>query len=864
MVSVPGLTGSVLGSPSAGAPFEMNVGDVPTGTLRVASFEGSEEMSKLYAFDVLVVPPPGVDGLEGTLLGRPATLHLQPWTGASRMVRGVVAGAEATGAPTKLGEHPYRLRIVPRLSLLKNRRSSRIFQDKTVPEVVASLLELARVPLRVSLQGAYPRREYCVQYRETDYAFVRRILSEEGIYWYFDHGTALEGTEAPETLVLIDDPSAYPPAMALPDPRHLDPGGPLVVREVAGGTAVDTALSFSPARRLAPDAVMLRDYDFERPLLELRTEAWWDATSDSIRAADTASGTTAKAPETGANAAGANVAILDRGSFAATSVGLSQQYAHRGDYLEMDLTPERAKAELERRRVRARDAVGESNAPLLTPGYRFTLETDAARGGSQELVATRVTHVGHSPHFGEGAPTRTSIYRNTFACVASSVPVRPKRRERRRTAGLESAVVVGPSGEEIHTDGLGRIKIQFAWDLDGRGDDTSSCWIRVMQVWGGTSWGTQFIPRVGMEALVSFLGGDHDCPVVVGTSYNSSHPPSFPLPAAKTRSGIRTQTTPGGGGGNELSFEDARGQEQLYVHAQRDMDQVVERNLDLLVRGSETRKVEGGAQSTVAGDSSETVRGHAVRTLGKDETVRVDGNRLEVVGGDHDLRVEGAARARVGRQKLDVTGISELAYGADHTVRATGCFTTIVGKNDRKRSYVLRVEGTSQLSSSGVTEIDAEKGLTLRCGKSFIKITDDKIELVAPSVSAKGEGGGIVADDKLTLRAKEDILIASKKILLKTPDASVSLKKDVEVAGQKILLNSPDKADDPVVDTSPPPTKIALKDSTGRPLAYQRFLVKLEDGSEVSGILDAEGKTEMVVEGGGQITFPELSKAGPG
>jgi type VI secretion system secreted protein VgrG len=291
-----------------------------------------------------------------------------------------------------------------------------------------------------------------------------------------------------------------------------------------------------------------------------------------------------------------------------------------------------------------------------------------------------------------------------------------------------------------------------------------------------------------MEVLVTFLAGDPDRPVVIGSLYNATHATPDALPVRSTRSGIRTQSSPGGGGFNELSFEDAAGREQIYVHAQRNLDEKVGKNHTQLVQNDEFIRILGNRMDTIERNLESLVKGDQTSRVEGDQTSHVDGNRIDVVKGNSDERVSGTLATRVeGKERRGVTGRSDLTLADDYTVRVKGCYTTIVGRNDAKRSYVLRVEGTGQLSSSGVMEIDAEKGLTLKCGKSFIKITADKIELAAPSVSAKGEGGGIVVDNDIKLNAKGDAILKAKSLLVKTEEASMSLKTDVQIDGKKIL-----------------------------------------------------------------------------
>ncbi len=836
-------------SPDAlsGHDFELRVG--PEGALpfEVVSFHGRERLSKLYSFEVRLLARPGDDAVEVGLVGQPATLLLALGGGdPPRLVQGIVASIRHEGEVASGRRRVFVARLVPRLWLLKHRATSRVFQDLTVPEIVARVLDLAEVPSALRLARPYAKRAYCLQYQESDYAFIARIAAEEGIFWYFEHPVALGEGALVETVVFADDPGGYAATLG-------EGGGDLHLHarehQSSGQARADDVTGFALTQALRTDSVRLRDYDFQRPLLDLTALAALDPASSEAPAALSAFDAVAKVTPTGVR-------------------GGLQVYEHRGEYDSPEVDNARARAHLEQRRRRVLLGEGESSCRRLSPGHRFLLDVEAAPALSHAYALTSVQHEGHAlQHTTRAASGGGALqaYKSRFTCVPADLPARPKRPKRRIQNVVESAMVVGPAGEDIHTDAHGRVKIQFHWDLQGGRNEHSSTWIRVAQTWAGATFGAQFVPRVGMEVMVSFLGGDQDCPVVVGCVYNATHPAPFFLPGQKTRSGLRTQTTPGGGGFNELSFEDARAEEQVYLHAQRDLDEVVERNHTAEVKGDEIEHIHGKQVWTVDGGRIDQVAGELSRAVGKNEKIQVDGDRLDVVTGNADLRVNGTRSERAGQERREVTGRADLVVGDDYTVRTRGCHTTIVGRDTAKRSYVLRVEGTTQLSSSGVFEIDSEKGLTLKCGKSFLKITSDKIELVSPAVSARGEGAGLsAAKGDVRITAKGETVLKAEKFLLKTPDASLSMKTDVQLDGKKILLNSPDQAKDPVEDTAPPPTKIQMKDQSGKPLSNQRFVITLPDGSEYSGILDKDGRTEMEFEGSGKITFPDLASPSGG
>jgi type VI secretion system secreted protein VgrG len=874
---------SVANKGGSGQYYELFVGTfAPT----VVHIRGREELSKPFSFSITATYLAEAPLLDRGIVGLAATLLIHLPGKTTRVVQGVVSALGPVGGVHGRGLQSYEIRLVPRLALLKWRRDSRVFQNMTVPDIVESVLTAGRVPSRSALTRDYPVRAYCLQYQETDLQFVQRLLAEEGIYYWFEHPSGAladltrgalsravdavvpisDANAAPglvETVVLADTPDSYP---------ALDGGAPtaslsvsaagvsanvgtrsrtLAFREHQGHAAQDDDDVHSFSRELAvrPGALTLRDYDFRRPLLPLVATA-----SLPMLAAQSNADFTASTGMPG---------VSVTGSLSSTTVSYNppdlEIYSHRGDYEETDVDDQRAHTQLNQHRRDRHVARGTSHCRNLLPGIRFTL--DAGEGPfSGEYVVTRIDHEGTSPEF---LTDKQVTYENRFQCVPAFFAYRPKRPKPVIRQVLESAVVVGPAGEEIYTDSFGRIKIQFHWDRGGGNNEFSSCWVRVVQTWSGAGWGTQFIPRIGMEVMVSFLNGDQDCPVVLGCVPNAIHPSPFILPGDKTRSGIKTESSPGGGGFNELSFEDAKAQEQIFLHAQRDLDEVVERNHTLVVHGSETTRIDGAQTSTVVGDRLETTKGNLEEQIEGDASRWVEGNSIDVVSGNADDRVEGDLTTRVGHnERRTIVGKLDLETLDDATHRSQGCLTTLVGKADANRSYTLRVEGLARVSSSKDLELSSDKAIVLRVGKSTIRITEDKIEIQSPAIAASGDGAGLtVADDTLKLSAKKAAIVTADSMLLKSEEGSVALAKEVKVDGKKILLNSPSEADDEPPPEPKEPTKIELKDRDGNPIAYQRYLIKLADGGEISGMVDEDGKAELEVDGDGEVSFPDLTES---
>jgi type VI secretion system secreted protein VgrG len=841
--------------------YTFTVDGFPPDHFKVHVFTGRETISEPYAFDVVVTSDLTDDEeVERLALGQRAVLSWNIGM-APRAFYGIVAAVKLEeiheAAPRSAR---YHMRLVPRLWLLKRKRRTRIFQQMRVRDVVDAVLGEAGIAARWALLREYPVREYCTQYEESDYRFITRLLAEAGIYFFFPEGPLDEdGAAAADALIpgdsviFGDDTSGYAP-IGVDERDAPGPGGAapsLYFLEMQQTTAshADKVTRFSPRTTVRASTATFRDYDPERPMARLVSSAQ----------------STEIFPSPDAPAVDPAVAAFTSAGTGAPS-GL-EVYEHHGPFLfpKWGFAKDEAALILRQKRRRASVASGESGCPDLAPGHRFTLENHPGAHLNQEYVVTTVEHRGEARPQGEG---EWRTYRNTFTCAPAEITYIPPRPKRRSVQVALTATVVGPPGEEIHVDAMGQIKVQFHWDRDGAYDDRSSCWIRTMHAWGGAGWGAQFIPRVGMEVVVVFEGGDTDKPMVLGSLYNGTHPPPFVLPGDKTRSGWRTQSSPGGSGNNELSFEDAAANEQIYVHAQRDLDEVVERNHTLQVRGDESVRVLGSRVDIVEGDVIARVGGNEEAQVTGDQTSQVDGNRIDVVTGNSDERVSGMLVMRVeGKERREVQESADLGYADDLTVRVKGCMTTLVGKADKKRSWVTHAEGTAKLSSLESTEVSSEGELLLRVGKSWIRITDEKIELVSPAVTVKGAGAGISVDDAgLALSSKDEAqLIVEKKLVIMTKDgASLAMGKEVKIDGKKILMNSPEQAEDPPTKEPGPPTKIELKDQDGNALAYQRFLVIVDDGSEISGMTDQDGKAEINLKNGGKVVFPDLTKVEAG
>ncbi|HSP77252.1 MAG TPA: type VI secretion system tip protein TssI/VgrG, partial [Myxococcaceae bacterium] len=609
------------------------------------------------------------------------------------------------------------------------------------------VLNEAMVEHELSLNGSYLPRTYCVQYRESDLEFVHRLMEEEGIFYYFGH------TEDAHTMVLRDA-SLTCPAM---------PGEPrLVFREPSKMVALSESVhAFTSSREVQPGAVSLRDFNFVQPEQDLTT----GSTSDE--------GETAL-----------------------------EIYDYPARYEEPGTGKALAKVRLVELRAQVEQLEGASNCRRLCVGHTFELDEHPVGELNHDYLLLSVRHEGLQPEvltFEQTSRRKKHSYTNSFTCMPAQVPYRPKRNTPRPfIAGAQTAVVVGPPGEEIHTDEHGRIKVQFHWDREGKRDDKSSCWIRVSQAWAGPGWGALYLPRIGHEVVVEFLEGDPDRPLVTGNVYNGQNPPPVDLPAEKTRSTLRSSSSPGGNGYNEFRFEDSAGEEQIFLHAQKDFSIVVENDKVQEVRGNETllvkkdrsRTIEGNQALEVKQNDDSVIGGNQSLEVVKDRSTTVTGNHTESVVGDQAVQVGGNQNVSVAMASAETVGLGKmLNIGGAYAVTVGAALNQMVGglKSEQvggakvevvgaKKSETVKGSRTLQVGGDLSEQID--KSRTLKVGKDLL-------------VSVGGKHNHAVKDS-YTLKAKEVSLVAQDKFTLKVGSATLQVKKngDVVIKGAKVEVTA--------------------------------------------------------------------------
>ncbi|MFY2556569.1 type VI secretion system Vgr family protein [Corallococcus terminator] len=745
------------GDPVSVVRYTFSTSDAPLAPWHVSRVQAREGLSELYeALVDLVFEGPMLDA--EVMLGSSCALGMARGP-LSRQVLGIVRHVEDLG--TLADKRMVRVHVVPALWELSQRVDSYIFQGMSVPEVLVDVMEEMLTPfkrrVRVALQREYPKREYCVQYAESDLDFVLRLMKEEGIAFFFEH------TGDVEELVLVDANAPFQPIATLD-------GGAVWVSNQAGGLAhVETLKGLDWSSALRPTGVVVRDFDWTRPRLQLTKDAREELESG-------------------------------RESYLyPAELTLSEYDVESHRYTQEDVTT-RARLLREGQKLGGRKGRGRGNVTGFCPGYTFELQGHARGELDQAYLITRIEHLGEAPEErplyskeDAGEDTKRERYENRFECVPLAVPFRPEYPlVRSRIPGLQTATVVGPAGEEIHTDVHGRIKVRFHWDRVGPEDEKASCWVRVAQTWAGAGFGALFIPRVGMEVVVDFLEGNPDRPLVIGCVYNGANPPPTKLPEERTRSTLRTQSSPGGDGYNELRFEDAKGQEQVFLHAQKDLSEVVEHDHTTQVNNDQANTVKNNQTNTVSvnqtesvgGEQSMTVSGNRTKTVKKNETITVEKNRTETVKADESVTVKGNRTLSVeGQETYSVGGMRAKKVTGPETVTLEAGRKTVVTTNDELTvsaerhvtadvkhqltqgpttlvftgghvvldagSYIKLVHGSGEvhIEDSGKISVNSGTEIALSCGGCSIKLTPTKIEIAgAVEVSLAGGASTVKLD----------------------------------------------------------------------------------------------------------------------
>lgn len=646
-------------------------------TFLLTYFSGQEIISGCFEFSIKVISE-NLDVDPNKIIGMTATVTVK--AEHQRKFNGFIKSF-TVGEVIHNNVREYHLTMVPWLWFLTQTNNHRIFQEKNTKEIVSDVfaaLEFSDYEFRAS---GGKKREYCVQHNESDFSFISRLLEEEGIAYFFEH------TDKKHKLILVDQKNAY---AEVPETE---------LEYSKGNTPNVQVTSWGHQYNFKKGKFTFNDYNFKEPKKDLKISA------------------------------------KSKSQFAKNEK--FEHYEYPGFY-NLDYDEELMKIRLDCEESDRNFISGVSNCSSFYAGGMFKMAKHATASEKGNYILVSVTHVFSDKSHFSGEGVGRSGYENSFTCIPDSVHFRPKNIHKKSyMRGPQSAVVVGPPGEEIYIDEHNRIKVKFIWDRKENSDEHSSCFIRVMQAWAGNQWGSSFIPRIGHEVIVSFLDGDPDRPLVTGSVYNGWNKPTYP---SKTQSGIKTRSTKDGTpqNFNELRFEDKKGEEQIFIHAEKNFDTEVENDQTLTVDHDRTKTIKHDENSSIGNDRNKTVTNNQTENIGKNKTIDVGDDHTETIGKNMSLSVG----------KNITIDIAE-----NHTETIGKNMTIGVGKDLRETvdgQYTENVTKEYSLQAKSIT-MTADDSITLRTGSaSIVMKKNGDITISGANINVKGSGNVVVKGKKIT------------------------------------------------------------------------------------------------------------------
>ncbi|QCT21335.1 type VI secretion system tip protein VgrG [Jejubacter calystegiae] len=716
--------------------------------LKFLSLQGSEQLSRPFAFQVALLSQ-NFHLDRRALLGQSVTLAiptqnlLTPRYLNGKVTEAALRNEEIDGTRYAL----YQLRLEPDLWPMMRDRNLRIFQQQTVPQIVKTLLAEQNVQCEDRLTGSYRQWEYCVQYQESSYNYISRLMELEGIYYFFRHEMGKH------TLVLMDAPQSHQPFKGYESiPYHVTASGGTTREEGVSQWAVNDVVT--------PGIYSLDDYDFRKP------NAWL---------------------------------FQARQNPASPKPGQIDVYDWPGRFVDHQHGEFYARIRQEAWQAEHQQISATGTALGIAPGHTFSLHNAPSTRDSEEYLVTRAEYRLRDNPYASGG--EASEQRIDFNVIPADIVFRPRQEaEWPKTYGPQTARVVGPKGESIWTDKYGRIKVKFHWDRLAAGDDTSSCWVRVSSAWAGQGFGGVQIPRVNDEVVIDFINGDPDRPLVIGRVYNEASMPPWALPAAATQMGFMSRTKDGSAeNANALRLEDKAGAEQVWIQAERNMDTNVKmeeshtvgtnrtktvgadetshikQNRTKNVDGNETVAVGQNRTKTISGNETTTIKQNRSDTIEGNETLTVQQNRSESITGNHDATVKGNQTMTVSQERSrTVNGNEKVSIAKNRSVQVTGHQT-------------LGVNGNREASIGGNENkiITKKQEVSIGAGRSIV-INGGDTRYTDGTVS-----DGASQRFQISVGESTGIMLSPGSIEIVAGGASITINADgVMVNGSKIELNA--------------------------------------------------------------------------
>jgi type VI secretion system secreted protein VgrG len=576
----------------------------------------TEQLGRLSEFNLDLLSENAQIKMED-ILGKTMTVRLQLPGDKTRYFNGYVS---RFCQPENFGRYAcYQATLRPWLWFLTRTADCRIFQKKTVPDIIKAIFrEHGFTDFKESLYESYQPREYCVQYRETDFDFVSRLMEQEGIYYYFKHDTDKH------TLILADSYSAHD---HFPDYEQI----PYVPPQELALRQREHIFEWFISKEVQPGIYSLNDFDFEKPNASLE-----------VKSPD-------KHPHAHAD---------------------FEIYDYPGKYVKKDDGKRYSDLRIAALYAQYEQVCGRGNARGLAVGSLLTFTDHPREDQNREYLIVAATYELRSDEYETTpSPQPAPIYACSFTAIDSKTPYRsPCLATKPFVHGPQTAKVVGKAGEEIWTDQYGRVKVQFHWDRYGKSDENSSCWIRVSHPWAGRKWGALWLPRIGQEVVVDFLEGDPDQPIITGRVYNAEQKTPYELPSDQTQSGIKSNSSKGGGGFNEIRFADKKGGEEVYLHA--------ERNLTIEVKNDESRAVKHNRTTQIQADDSETIGNNQSITVGSSQTLKVGSSQSNTIGSSQSNTIGSSRSTTIASSDSLTVGASvQITTGASLTITSAAGVT---------------------------------------------------------------------------------------------------------------------------------------------------------------------------------------------
>jgi len=649
--------------------------DTPLGqdVLILRAFTGTEAVSQLFHFQLdLVSDDAEID--YNAIIGRNVTIAVRLEDESTRRYfNGHVS--RFTQLPSEGRLARYQAAVEPWLWFLTRTSDCKIFQKKSVPDIVQEIFRTFGFQnFELQLNRSYTPWEYCVQYRETAFNFISRLLEQEGIFFFFRH------EQGRHTLILADSSSAHKPCPDQPEARyHLVVGGGYTPED-------DTVSSWRMEQEMRPGKYALSDFNFETPRDSLLSTL---------------------------------ASKIDQGGNSRFEI-----YDYPGEFANRREGDDTVKLRMEEEEACHTTITGESSCRGFCSGFRFNLTGHPRSDQNGSYVLTSVTHSANTGSLLSESDGEGARYSNNFTAMPASSPLRPARvTPKPMVQGPQTAIVVGPAGEEIFTDKYGRVKVQFHWDRYGKRDENSSCWVRVSHPWAGKGWGAVSIPRIGQEVVVDFLEGDPDQPLITGRVYNAEQMPPYGLPSGAVVSGIKTNSTKGGGGYNEMSMDDTKGKEKITIHAQYDMGTTVEHD--------DTQTVHNNRTIGVDGTHTETIK--------KDTTIKItEGNLVhDVEKGTAAYHVKGAVTENFDNTQTTTVKNAVEIWSTDATILVDA--KTSIELHTGSSRMVMKSDGSIRIDGKNI-EIIGTQEVKLGVGTQTVTLNNQEVASAGAGIKAAAIG----------------------------------------------------------------------------------------------------------------------------